>query len=54
MSRKTNKRLVSVLLTPQTIYHLERIAAACGKKDIGWVVDKLTREKALSMRDWRI
>ena len=39
-----------MLLTPQTIYHLERIATACGKREIGWVIDKLTREKVLAMR----
>lgn len=53
MKKKDRKRRVSVLLTPQTLYHLERLAAACGKNDIGWVIDKLTREKMLSMRDWR-
>lgn len=52
MSRKNNKRRVSVLLTSQTVYHLQRIAASCGRKDIGWVVDKLTREKVLELRKW--
>lgn len=50
---KRGERRVSVLLTPQTIYHLERIATACGKREIGWVIDKLTREKVLAMR-WMV
>lgn len=47
---KKNKRRVSVLITAQTLWHLENLAWASGYgKDIGKVIDKLTREKALQM-----
>lgn len=48
--RKKNLRRVSVVITAQTAYNLERLAAACGYKDIGRVIDKLTREKMLETR----
>ena len=47
---KKNLRRVSVAVTAQTLYHLEQLAAACGYKDIGRVIDKLTREKMLENR----
>lgn len=46
---KKNLRRVSMLVTAQTKANLERLAAAAGYKDIGRVVDKLTREKMLSL-----
>ena len=49
-SRKKNLRRRSVLITAQTEYNLEKLAAACGYKDIGRVIDKLTREKMLDNR----
>lgn len=51
--RKKNMRRVSVLITAQTKYNLEKLAAACGYKDIGRVIDKLTREKMLDNRNLR-
>ena len=47
---KKNLRRVSVVITAQTKYNLEKLAAACGYKDIGRVIDKLTREKMLDSR----
>lgn len=49
MSRPKNKNLrrISVVVTAQTAYNLGRIAAECGHKDIGRVIDKLTRAKML-------
>lgn len=44
-------RRVSVLITAQTLYNLEKLAAACGYKNIGKVIDKLTREKMLDNRN---
>lgn len=44
-----NVRRVSVLLSSQTLYHLENMRSFCGYKDIGHVIDKLVREKRMSM-----
>ena len=49
--RKKNLRRVSVVITAQTQYNLEKLAAACGYKDIGRVIDKLTREKMIENRN---
>lgn len=48
--RKKNMRRISILVTAQTAYNLDRLAAMCGYREIGRVVDKLTREKMLSLR----
>lgn len=50
-SRKKNLRRVSVIITAQTQYNLEKLAAACGYKDIGRIIDKLTREKMIENRN---
>lgn len=50
MPDKRSQRRISVLLNTQTIFHLERMAAATGHKNIGRVVDKLVREKMISLR----
>ena len=49
-SRKKNLRRVSVVITAQTKYNLEQMAATYGYKDIGRIIDKLTREKMLDNR----
>lgn len=49
MTNKKNLRRVSMVVTAQTLYHLNRLAAMSGYSDIGRVVDKLIREKAVSM-----
>ena len=49
MSRKTNLRRLSVLVTAQTRHNLERLAAMDGSRNLGRVVDKLTRAKMVSM-----
>lgn len=49
MSKK-NMRRIHVLVTAQTAYHLEHLAKICGYKEVGRVVDKLTREKMMSLR----
>lgn len=48
---KKNLRRVSMIVTAQTKYNLERLAAAAGYKDIGRVVDKLTREKMIALHE---
>ena len=50
MSRKTNLRRLSVLVTAQTLHNLERLAAMDGSRNLGRVVDKLTRDKMVSIR----
>lgn len=48
MSKK-NLRRVSFLVTAQTAKNLQRLAAMCGYRKTGLVVDKLTREKMVSL-----
>lgn len=49
MRDKKNLRRVSLLVTAQTAYNLEKLAAMCGYREKGHVVDKLIREKMLMM-----
>lgn len=39
----------AALVTAQTAKNLERLASMCGYREIGMVVDKLTREKMISL-----
>lgn len=39
-----------MLITAQTLWNLNRLAAICKYKEIGRVVDKLVREKMLEMK----
>ena len=50
MSRKKNMRRLNTLVTAQTMYHLQRLADMAGSRNVGRVVDKLTREKMLALR----
>lgn len=47
---KKNLRRVSMLVTAQTLKNLQRLANMSGYNELGMVVDKLTREKMLSLR----
>lgn len=49
MTSKKNLRRVSMVVTAQTLYHLNQLAAMSGYSEIGRVVDKLVREKAVSL-----
>lgn len=49
MRDKKNLRRASILVTAQTAYNLEKLAAMCGYREKGHVVDKLVREKMLMM-----
>lgn len=51
MSKK-NLRRISIVVTAQTKGNLERLAAVCGYSEIGRVIDKLTREKMISLHDF--
>lgn len=46
---KKNLRRISIVVTAQTKGNLERLAAVSGYKELGCVVDKLTREKMISL-----
>lgn len=45
-----NLRRLRCLVTAQTMGNLERLAAMDGCGDVGRMVDKLTREKMISLR----
>ena len=45
MSKRKNMRRISVLVTAQTAYNLEKLAAMCGSQEQGRIIDKLVREK---------
>lgn len=46
---KKNLRRISIVVTAQTKDNLERLAAVSGYKELGRVVDKITREKMISL-----
>lgn len=48
--QKQHKRKLTVRVTPQTAFNLERLAQISGQKTPGRVVDKLVREKMLALR----
>ena len=48
--KKQHKRKLTVRVTPQTAYNLERLAAMADVKGPGRVVDKLVRENMLALR----
>ena len=50
---KKNLRRVSVVVTAQTLYHLNRLAAmnGWGEKDIGRVIDKIVRTTQAGEKD---
>lgn len=52
MKKKHNMRRLSVLVTAQTLYNLERLARMGELPDLGRVIDKLTREKMLALRSY--
>lgn len=49
MREKKNLRRVTLLVTAQTAYNLNGLAAMCGYREPGHVVDKLVREKMLEL-----
>lgn len=49
MKHRKQLRRLSVLVTPQTLYHLEQLAGMEGHRQLGRVVDKLVREKMLAL-----
>ena len=49
---KKNLRRISIVVTAQTKGNLERLAVVSGYKELGRVVDKLTREKMISLHNF--
>ena len=50
MDNRQNRRKITIRVTAQTLYHLQQLAEACGYKDLGRVVDKLTRERVMQRK----
>lgn len=48
---KKNRRRISVLVSSQTLYHLENMRQFCKYDDLGKVIDKLVREKQISINE---
>ena len=48
--KKQHRQKLTVRVTPQTAYNLERLMTMSGLKTPGRVVDKLVREKMLTVR----
>lgn len=46
---KKNMRRISLRVTAQTLYNLERLRQMGELRDLGRVVDKLTREKMVAL-----
>lgn len=49
---KSNNRRVSLIVTAQTACNLEKLRKMAGYGHAGAVVDKLVREKMISLRVW--
>lgn len=49
MNGKKNMRRISVPVTAQTAYNLDKLAAMCGYKEQGRIIDKLVREKMIML-----
>ena len=48
--KKQHRQKLTVRVTPQTAYNLERLMTMSGQKTPGRVVDKLVRVKMLALR----
>ena len=48
---RKNMRRLSILVTAQTLYNLQKLADMTGSRNVGRVVDKLTREKMLALKE---
>lgn len=48
---KNPTRKITLRVTPQTAYNLELLTAMAGAKSAGRVVDKLVRDRMLSLRN---
>lgn len=48
--KKQHRQKLTVRVTPQTAYNLERLMTMSGQKTPGRVIDKLVHEKMLALR----
>lgn len=51
MGNKKNLRRISVLVTAQTAYNLQRLANMDGQSNEGRVIDKLVRDRMVQIHD---
>lgn len=51
MRNKKNLRRISVLVTAQTAYNLQRLANMDGQRNEGRVIDKLVRDRMVQIHD---
>jgi hypothetical protein len=51
MGNKKNLRRISVLVTAQTAYNLQRLANMDGQRNEGRVIDKLVRDRMVQIHD---
>lgn len=52
MGGNRNLRRINIVVTAQTLGSLSYLAKMCNYPEIGIVVDRLTREKMVSLRTW--
>ena len=45
---KQRRRRITITVTPQTLFHLQTLADACHRGDVGRAVDDLVREYQLA------
>lgn len=51
MSKRRNFRRISMLVTCQTAHNLEKLTAMSGCRNIGRTMDKLVREKMITLKE---
>lgn len=49
-NNRQNRRKITIRVTAQTLYHLQQLAEVCGYKDLGRIVDLLTRERVMQRK----
>ena len=47
---KQHRRRITITVTPQTLFHLQTLADACHRGDVGRAVDDLVREYQLAAK----
>ena len=47
---KQNRRRITIAVTPQTLYHLQNLADACHRGDVGRAVDDLVKEHQMAAK----
>jgi hypothetical protein len=47
---KQSRRRITIAVTPQTLFHLQTLADACHRGDVGRAVDDLVREYQMAAK----